>query len=173
MKFATARIAMSIVLLLASLSPYATAAEPESLGVGDSLPEFSLEDQFGVLQVVDASVRVVLFSRDMEGGELLKTGLEHLPEGALSAAQIVYVSDISGMPRLIARMFAFPKMRKRAYPMLLDRTGEWTALLPGTPGRATFIHLDRLQIREIEELSSADTVQRRIDELIDAAQPGR
>lgn len=173
MRTTTTRSLLCIGLLLASTSARAADGEPDPLTVGDSLPEFSLKDQFGVERFVDDTVLLILFSRDMEGGELLKTGLESLPEGALSAAHFVYVSDISGMPRLVARMFALPKMRKRPYPMLLDRTGEWTALLPGTPGRATFIHLDRLMIREIEELTSAEAVQRRIDALLAAPKPAR
>ena len=172
MKPAAAPILRCTGLLLALSVERVSAGDFAPVAAGNWLPEFSLKDQFGEPGFVDASVRLILFSRDMEGGEILKAGLEGLPEGALSSAHIVYVSDISGMPRLVARMFALPKMRKRPYAMLLDRTGEWTALLPGTPGHATFIHLDQLRIEQIEELQSAEVVRQRIDELIAASKPG-
>lgn len=168
---------ISFVALLVTLMSGASPALAEDgalrpLAVGEVLPEFSLEDQFGAEGRVDDSVRVILFSRDMEGGDLLRTGLAEVGEGVLPAARVVYVSDISGMPRLVARMFALPKMRKRPYPMLLDRTGEWTALLPGTPGRATFIHLERLKIRTVEEFDSAEAVRARIDEIVGGSRTG-
>jgi len=164
-------LVLSIGLLLGA--PLAGAEDDtlRPLRVGEVLPEFSLEDQFGADGRVDDKVRVILFSRDMEGGDVLRTGLEDVAEGVLPAAHVVYVSDISGMPRLVARMFALPKMRKRPYPMLLDRTGEWTALLPGTPGHATFIQLDRLKIRAVEEFDSAEAVRGRIDEIVAGPRP--
>jgi hypothetical protein len=165
-------VAISIGLLLGASLVRADEDTLRPLRVGEVLPEFSLEDQFGADGRVDDTVRVILFSRDMEGGDFLKTGLSAVGEGVLTDAHVVYVSDISGMPRLVARMFALPKMRKRPYPMLLDRTGEWTALLPGTPGHATFIHLDRLKIRAVEEFDSAEAVRGRIDEIVAGSRPG-
>lgn len=142
---------------------------PPPLVVGDSLPPLTLEDQHGEERSVDASTRAILFSRDMDGGDILKAGLADLPEGTLEEAQAVYVSDISGMPRLIARMFALPRMRRRPYPMLLDRTGETTALLPDVPGRATLIHLEELRIDSLEHLETAEDVRARVLALTQSA----
>jgi hypothetical protein len=64
----------------------------------------------------------VLFSRDMEGGAMLREVLAVHPE-VLERAQVVYVADISGMPGLIANTMAIPRIRKRPYPTLLDRKG--------------------------------------------------
>jgi hypothetical protein len=161
------------LVCLAALFWLATVAQaedpaPPPLGVGDSLPELTLEDQHGEQRVVDVSTRLILFSRDMDGGDVLKTGLADLPEEALPSAGAVYVSDISGMPSLIARMFALPRMRGRPYAMLLDRTGETTALLPDVPGRATLIHLDALQITALEHFETAEEVRARVLELAPA-----
>lgn len=145
--------------LALAMPALADEPEPSPLGLGDTLPELVLEDQHGEQRSVDASTRLILFSRDMDGGDLLKSALAELPEGTLDAADAAYVSDISGMPRLIARMFALPRMRKRPYPMLLDRTGESTALLPDEPGRATLIYVDALRIEAIEHLDTAEAVK--------------
>jgi hypothetical protein len=129
-----------------------------TLAVGDTMPEIALEDQHGEPRAIGRTTRIVLFSRDMDGGELLKAGLADAAPGFLAEHDAVYLSDISGMPRLVARMFALPSMRRRAYPMLLDRTGEATAELPDQPGQATLIFLRELRIERIEHVSSAEVV---------------
>jgi len=135
---------------------------PPPLRVGDTMPELRLEDQHGAARVVDAATRAILFSRDMDGGDLLKSALEALPEGTLDRAPVVYVADISGMPGLVTRLFALPSMRRRPYPMLLDRTGEATELLPDVEGRATVIHLEDLRITQVEHLDRPEAVRARI-----------
>jgi hypothetical protein len=63
------------------------------------------------------------------------------------------------MPKLVARLFAVPSMRRRPYPMLLDRTGEATARLPDVEEQATLLFLDELRIERIEHVDSADGVR--------------
>lgn len=127
--------------------------------VGDRLTGFTLENQHDEAGRVDASTKVVLFSRDMDGGKLIKEALEDVPQEELDDRGAVYVSDISGMPRLVARLFAVPSMRKRPYAMLLDREGEVTARLPDVEGEATLIFLSDLEIDRVEHASSAGAVR--------------
>jgi hypothetical protein len=166
-----AAIAWLLPVLAMGAPALADDPAPPPLRVGDTIPELTLQDQHGAQRVVDASARVILFSRDMDGGDVLKTALEDLPEGTLEERGIVYVSDISGMPGIIARLFAVPSMRRRPYPMLLDRTGEATALLPDEPGEATLIHLDALRITRIEHFDDADAARERILSLEPRAGP--
>lgn len=136
----------------------AEAQEAKPWSVGDTIEGFQLEDQFGKVGRVDESTGLILFSRDMEGGELLSTALQDKNSRFLSDRQTVYVSDINGMPGLVARLFALPKMRNRGYPMLLDRKGEVTARLPDQEGAGTLIELDELQIVRIDFLSNAEEI---------------
>jgi hypothetical protein len=144
----------SAAMLLLIAAP--VLAEPAR--VGDTLEPFSLEDQHGETRTVDASVRAILFSRDMDGGTLIKDALADEPAGFLEARGVVYVADINGMPRIIARLFALPSMRKRSYEMLLDRDGTTTAMLPDEEGRATLIRLDALRITAIASLETAEDI---------------
>lgn len=139
----------------------AAAAEPYA--VGDAIAPFTLEDQHGESRNVDASVKVILFSRDMDGGDVLKQGLADVEPDYLNAKQAVYVADISRMPGVIAAVFAVPAMRGRPYSMLLDRDGETTARLPDAEGRATLIFVDRLTIRRIEHVAAAPDVRRELE----------
>lgn len=161
---------IAAVVVLALTWAAAAAADdppPPPLRVGDTLHELTLQDQHGAQRVVDATARMILFSRDMDGGDVLKSALAELPSGTLDTAHVAYVSDISGMPGLIARLFAVPSMRRRPYPMLLDRTGEATAFLPDEPGLASLIYLDRLQITRIEHLAEPEVVRARVLALLE------
>lgn len=117
--------------------------------VGAEVEPLALEDQHGTIRRVDASTRVVLFSRDMEGGEILKTALAAAPEGFLEAEDAAYVADVHRMPAIVTRLFALPSLRERPYPMLLDREGPATAPLPDAEGRATLVFLEGLRVTRI------------------------
>jgi hypothetical protein len=147
--------------LLATLIAHASFAE--YYAVGDKIEPFTLEDQHGKSHIVDASVKVILFSRDMDGGDFLKHGLADVAPGYLNGKKAVYVADISGMPGLIARMFAIPAMRDRPYSILLDRDGETTACLPDMEGQATLVFLDRLTVRRIVNVTEARAVRRELE----------
>jgi hypothetical protein len=131
--------------------------------VGDAIEPFTLEDQHGKSRTVDASVKVILFSRDMEGGDILKQGLADVDPEYLNAKQAVYVADISRMPGVIASLFAIPAMRDRPYSMLLDRDGKTTARLPGAEGQATLVFLDRLSVGRIVHVAEATAVRRELE----------
>ena len=145
-------------LLLALLLASAAGAAP--YGVGDAVDPLRLTDQHDEGHSLDASVRVVLFSRDMEGGDLLEEALAESPKGFLETQHALYVADIHGMPAFVARMFAIPSMRKRPYPMLLDRDGEVTARFPSQEGKATLLFLEDLRIQRLLYASSPLEIQR-------------
>ena len=154
--------ALSIAWTALAFAPIAWAEEDIAVapyGVGDTIDGFTLENQHGEAAAVDASTRVVLFSRDMDGGDLLKAALAEVPQSKLDARGAVYVSDISGMPSLVARLFAVPAMRRRPYAMLLDREGATTARLPDEAGRATLVHLSDLRVERIVYASDAEAVR--------------
>ena len=151
--------------LMAGLGDSAGAEEPTPWSMGDTVNAFQLEDQFGKSDRVDEATGLILFSRDMDGGEVLSAALEGKNAEYLADRQAVYVADISGMPGLVARLFALPKMRKRGYPMLLDRDGEVTARLPDQEGSGTLIELDKLQIVGINFLSNAAELSTRLEAL--------
>jgi hypothetical protein len=136
-----------LVVGLALLAALPVRAEPWA--AGERIEPFSLEDQHGTVRHVDAGTRVVLFSRDMDGGDVLKRALEGVPEGFFAARGAAYVADISRMPGLVTRLFALPSMRRRPYPMLLDRDGATTARLPDAEGQATLIFLEDLRIERV------------------------
>lgn len=152
-------IGAAIALLF--LAACASGPPPPQRGVGSILPDITIKDQHGVAHEFDESVRLVLMSRDMDAGQVIKDALAKTGPEALERRGAVYVSDISEMPGLIARMVAIPKMRDRPYPMLLDRDGHFTASFPAQPGMATLLDVEKRKItqirfsREVDEIAAA------------------
>jgi hypothetical protein len=77
----------------------------------------------------------------------------------LTDAGAVYVADISRMPAMIAKMFAVPAMRRRGYPVLLDRDGSLTRDWPRVAGQLTMIGLDRLTVRSVKQVASVSDLR--------------
>ncbi len=145
---------LAAVLLALACPP----AHAQSFEVGSRIASFALEDQHGQSRVVDANVRAILFSRDMDGGAIVKEVLAEGGAETLEATATVYVADVSGMPGIIRRIVAEPRMRKRPYPMLLDRDGELTRGVPSEKGKATLLVLERLRVVRIEYFAGADAL---------------
>jgi hypothetical protein len=138
--------------LLGLLALGAPAAAQPSVGP-ESLGPLTLTDQHGVQHRIDAAVDLVLFSRDMDGGAVMRKMLDsealgEAPAAFLGRNRAVCVADISRMPGLIARAIAKPRMRRRPYPVLLDEEGEVSAAWPSEKGRTTLIRLEANRLVE-------------------------
>jgi hypothetical protein len=152
------------VLTLGLLAP---AAGAEPYAVGRELPALSLQDQHGDSHTLDASVRVVLFSRDMDGGKVIQQALSQDGQALLDAHSAVYLADVSRMPGLVRRMIAKPRMRKRPYLMWLDEEGDVTADLPSEEGLPTLLLLEDLRILRIHHPATPEALR----EALSAPQP--
>ncbi|MGH0035787.1 MAG: DUF4440 domain-containing protein [Myxococcota bacterium] len=146
-------LAAAVWLLLAPLAGAAHA--DDALEPGDPFPEVTLEDQHGRPHTLDAGVRLVLFSADMDAGDIAEEALEEDGASLLEAARAVSVSDIERMPALVTKLFALPSMRRRPYPMLLDRDGETTSRWPAEPGRVTLLTLRDSTLVSVEAFDAA------------------
>ncbi|MGL5359502.1 MAG: hypothetical protein ACRDBI_07275, partial [Shewanella sp.] len=98
---------------------------------GDALKPIALLDQHDKAVNVTDETRVLLFSRSMKGGDIIKDTLKSL-RGEQVPEQIVYVADISGMPSLFAKFVAVPQMQDLPIAIGLDREGEVSRALPDT-----------------------------------------
>ncbi|MDH1680350.1 FAD/FMN-containing dehydrogenase [Pseudomonas chengduensis] len=104
------------LLLLCLLSTAVLALEP-----GERLAPWTLLDQHDVPYTLNDETRILLVARDMDGAKLVNAALEGKPKGYLDERHAVFLADISRMPRIIATLFALPKMRDYNYRILLDR----------------------------------------------------
>jgi hypothetical protein len=146
---------VALALLLASLP---AAAQGPKL-VPERLAAFELPDQHGSPHRVDGAVRILILSRDMDGGAVVRGALETRGEAArafLAERGAVYVADVSRMPGIVRSLLAMPRMRGRPYPVLLDTAGEATAGLPSEPGRASLVWLEDLRPVRVEFVATPE-----------------
>jgi hypothetical protein len=141
---------LAVVLLFFSL---AVSAAP--LTTGESLPGLNFPDQHGDSHTL-SNGNMVLFAPDKGAGELAHEVLNHTDKVEMAAKGIVFISDISGMPTLIARMFALPAMREYPYLVLLGYENEETAMFPRQKGRVTVLHIKAGKVSRIEYANSPE-----------------
>jgi hypothetical protein len=148
----------ALVLLFA-----ATLVRAEPYAVGGTLRPFSVEDQHGERVAVGEGLRVLLVSRDMDAGGIVKGALGDADQRFLDERGAAYVADISGMPALISRMFALPRLRERKYRVLVDRDGTIARDFPRVEKRPTLVALDGLRIVAIEHPASAGELREALE----------
>jgi hypothetical protein len=128
-------------------------------GVGRTLHPIDFEDQHGAAAKIDEGTRIVVLTEDMTGGGILKEAFAGIDQQFLDARHAVYVADVSGMPAIISRVFAIPRMRARSYRVLLDPDGAASHELPHTAGKVTIVFLDALRVTRVVEAASAAEVR--------------
>ena len=143
-------LALSLALLVAPLA----LAEPYQ--ANSVLPKIELPDQHGEPRAIDETVRVVVFTRDMTAGDMVKRAVEKAGAEPFSANGAVYVVDLAGMPSVIRSLFAMPALRRRPYALLVDEEGAKTADFPSAEGRPTVLVLDKLKVVRASNPSSVD-----------------
>ena len=143
-----------VVVVLAGLPQPASAA---GYGLGSTLEKVTLADQFGARHVIDERVNVIVLTRDMAASDVIKAALGHDGKALLDQYRAVYVSDVSGMPTLVRQYLALPKLKERAYPMLLDTNGDFSARLPSRDKSATLLFLQGRKIVAVEYVATPAT----------------
>ena len=141
---------LGVMLLFFSL---AVSAAP--LTTGESLPGLNLPDQHGDSHTL-SNGNMVLFAPDKGAGKLAHEVLNHTDKVEMAAKGIVFISDISGMPRLVARIFALPAMREYPYLVFLGYEKEDTAMFPRQEGRITVLHIKAGKVSHIEYANSPE-----------------
>ena len=154
--------ALALALLVAIAVSPAALAEPYA--VGSTLPKIELPDQHGEARTLDASVRAIVFSRDMKAGDVVKAAVAKAGPELFDRNAAVYVVDVKGMPAIIRTLFAMPAMRRRPYKLLVDDEGVKTADIPGGATYPTVLVLDKLRVTSVSYPTTAE-------ELIAALEP--
>ncbi|MBU0902988.1 MAG: FAD/FMN-containing dehydrogenase [Gammaproteobacteria bacterium] len=115
----------ALVLLLCLISASAMALE-----TGERLAPWTLLDQHDQAYTLDNQLQVLLVAQSMNAAKLVDAALQGKPKGYLEQRHAVFLADISRMPKVIATLFALPKMRDYNYRILLDRDARITPRYP-------------------------------------------
>lgn len=156
----------TILLIVILLIIFTSIIHAEPYKVGTQVPDFSLKDQHGKTYKLDPAVRLILFvGRDRQGGEIVAKALENTGEGYLAKYSTIYIIDTSGIPRLVNKLFARPKLRKRPYKILVDPGPSVTKDFPSEKEKVTLLHINNRTIEAIEFLGTPEDVKKAIEKV--------
>jgi hypothetical protein len=103
----------------------------------------------------------VLFAADMAAKRIVQALLDARDADYLPQHQAVFIADIHGMPRIITKLFALPRLRKCSYDILLIEDADVGARFPRRDGEVTVLGLRDLRpvavhyVRDVEALTRA------------------
>ncbi|CAM3911652.1 MULTISPECIES: FAD/FMN-containing dehydrogenase [Pseudomonadaceae] len=146
-------------LLLGLLSNAALALEP-----GERLAPWTLLDQHDAPYTLNDQARVLLVARDMDGAKLVNAALEGKAKGYLEQRQAVFLADISRMPKVIASLFALPKMRDYSYRILLDRDARIAPRYPAGEGEVLWLQLKDGRLVQQQTFTSAELLRQALEQ---------
>ncbi|MFA7092532.1 MAG: hypothetical protein WC149_11855 [Arcobacteraceae bacterium] len=126
-----------------------------SFNIGDKIGNFSLLNQFDEKQTVDTSVQTIMVSFEKDTGADINEFLSHQKSDFLQKREAVFIANISGMPMVITKMFALPKMRNYKHPILLIYDENDTRF-KAQEGKSTLYTLKNGAIQSIEFITKDD-----------------
>lgn len=149
-------------LLIAFTTACSSAPPVKPLTIGSQVDFSALEDQNGNAFTHEDVMQTLLFVDTMKAKNLVRDELATIDLSCLDAGRVVYLADISGMPSLISKLIAVPRMRDYDYPIWLDYSGLATDPLPTHENEVTYIQLDGTAIRTIEFIADAKVLHNRL-----------
>lgn len=135
--------------ILLGLSAFAN-----SLTIGTDIPTLTVKDQFEKDYIVDANIKTIIFSATKTEGTTIKEFLLTKDKDYLTTNKTVYIADITGMPSLITKFIAMPKMKNYPFSVLLIDEANKT-LFPVKEDMITIISLENGKVTDIKYVKTA------------------
>lgn len=130
------------------------SAFANSLTVGNNLPTLTIKDQFEKKHTIDANIKTIIFSATKTEGTTIKEFLLTKDKDYLTTNNTAYVADITGMPSLITKFIAMPKMKDYPFSVLLvDEATK--GLFPVKEDMISIISLDNGKITDIKYVKTS------------------
>jgi hypothetical protein len=160
------------LILLLSFSILSVAQAEE---VAEHVEPWTLNDQFDQPYNFDASERVMLIAASNGAAKLVDEAIKNKPEGWLAERQVVYIADITHVPRLVANRVLVPSMRSASYRILLDRDGEVASRYVEDRKPVQWLTLERGEIAGRLRFDSADALRLALEalEVVQASAPSQ
>lgn len=105
------KILFSVLLFVATFA--------NALNIGDATPTFEIKDQFDKSYKLSADTKTILVAETRSTSVIIREYLLSKDKNFLTANKTQYIADISGMPGLISKYIAIPKMKKYPFSILL------------------------------------------------------
>ena len=154
----------AVLCLLLVITTACSSAPPVApVTIGSQVDFSAVGDQNGNAFAHEDVMQTLLFVDTMKAKNLVRDVLTTIDLSCLDGGRVVYLADISGMPSLISKLIAVPRMRDYDYPIWLDYSGLATDPLPTHDNEVTYIQLDGTAIRAIEYIADAKILHARLE----------
>ena len=130
------------------------SAFANSLTIGTDIPTLTVKDQFEKDHTVDANIKTIIFSATKTEGTTIKEFLLTKDKDYLTTNKAAYVADITGMPSLITKFVAMPKMKSYPFSILLIDEANKT-LFPIKEDMISIISLENGKVTDIKYIKTA------------------
>ena len=130
------------------------SAFANSLTVGTDIPTLTVKDQFEKEHIIDANIKTIIFSATKTEGTTIKEFLLTKDKDYLTTNNTVYIADITGMPSLVTKFIAMPKMKDYPFSVLLIDEANKT-LFPVKEDMISIISLENGKVTDIKYVKTA------------------
>jgi hypothetical protein len=152
-----------VLTVLLSLSLYSSLSLAALLKLGDTLTESKFIDQFDQTHSVGKQTKMLFFAKSKHAGSLMTDIISDLASDHLHKQNAVYIADISGMPSLVSRFIALPRMRDITTPILLVREAENASWLPSKEDKVTVIKVVDGKVAQIDFTAEKERLRRLLE----------
>lgn len=115
-------------------------------------------DQWEQPQLLSAETKWLIFTDTKDAGSWVKDTLEALDVEDMSTNNWLYVADVSGMPSLITRFMAIPKMKDYKFSIALEREGDLTKDWPKQEDAVNIYQLNALTVEKVHTFTNEEDV---------------
>ena len=161
--------ALQLLLWLPLLAACASAPPVTPIALGEKVNFARLKDQFGNPFENPGAIEYLVFSDEMESSRAARNSFQQVDSVCYESGRLVFVSNVSGMPRLITKLVAVPKMRKYGFPVWLDYDGEATEALPVKEDHVSVIYVHNSHVTQIHFVKEEQALQNKLIALCGAA----
>jgi len=123
--------------------------------IGDKIGSFSMLNQHDHKVTIDDNVTKILVSAQKDTSADINDYLNKKSKMFLKNKHAVFIANISGMPSIITKMFALPKMRKYNHDVLLVYDSEDNRFV-FKDDMSTLYTLENGVIKDISYFTKAD-----------------
>lgn len=148
----------SLFFVVVTLGACASQPVPEPMKIGNEVAFELLQDQFANPFPHEDSMQVLLFADDMQASRDVRDAMGQVAPNCYDEGSLVFVANVSGMPSLITRLIALPKMRGYGFPVWLDYEGEATEALPVKKEFISVIRVEDGTISNIDYVQGMESV---------------
>ncbi|PLY07202.1 MAG: hypothetical protein C0625_06190 [Arcobacter sp.] len=140
---------------IALLIAFASLLFSNSFNVNQNINSFSLADQFDKIHTVNGNIKTIVVSFEKGTGADINEFLDKKPADFLQKNNAVFIANISGMPSIITKLFALPKMKKYKHNILLIYDEKDTRFLQ-KEDKSTVYKLENGVIKSINYIEKED-----------------